>query len=369
MEPPTLDANHIPDVIRRYKPDPALPAPAVYFLTVVPGLEPVAADEAARKLNTPVLAVMRGKVFFTASQPFAFEQMRKLNCADNIYALACFGRLGTTRDALSRSGEALKAAGFDGWLARSGLSSPSFTVNASVSGRHTYSRFEAAAAVARALEEDYRLKPGENNRRDLEFRLDMIDGCFLLSVKLTDASFRFRGANRQFAKAALRPTVAHALVWVSGPREGEVFLDPFCGSGTILCERAAYPYQSLTGGDIDEAAVAAARENLRGINAPAQVFNGSIESLHMANASVDSLVTNPPWGGQIKTEDARALYGVLMCRAAAWLKPKGKMTVLTPLVEILTDAARSVSFTAEIKYTVSLHGTLCHVCGLQRSAK
>lgn len=357
--------HYIPDEVNNFQPahEP------VYMLTVAPGLESVAAAEAACKLAVSVRAMMRGKVFVSAVEPPAYERLR---CSDNVYEYLYVGDIGTTRVALAGFKTALATVPFRRViekLCHSAAPGFSFTVNASITGKHTYSRFEAAAAFSSALEESYRLSPGTHESRDIEFRLDIIGERFLLFTKLTDAAFRFRGAARQFTAAALRPTVAAALVWVSQPHDGDVFADPFCGSGTILCERAAYPCKQLIGADHSEAAIAQTRCNIEALgekNTDIRLLTVDINTLSLTCCSVDTVVTNPPWGGQIETDDPLALYTVWLRRCDAFLKKDGQIIALTPLADELTRAAEVCSFSVEKLFTVSLHGRLCYICRLRR---
>ena len=67
-------------------------------------------------------------------------------------------------------------------------------VNASRSGRHTFSRFDAAAAALEGLTLGRGYVPGTKDAHDLHFRLDILGQDALFSLKLTDAAFRFRGS-------------------------------------------------------------------------------------------------------------------------------------------------------------------------------
>jgi 23S rRNA G2445 N2-methylase RlmL len=240
-----------------------------------------------------------------------------------------------------------------------------YTVNASITGKHNYSRFEAAAAFGAALETVYDMKPGNANERGTEFRLDIINEHLLIFVKLTDAAFRYRGKERISQQGALRPTVAHALVWAAGVYAEEVFMDPFCGSGTILCERAYYPHKALYGCDINETAAACAKENLRMSGGNANIIASDFRKLDLPNAYVDTIVTNPPWGAQIKVDDLNALYKDFLRCAQAWLKPGGRMVILVPPIDAITRALDTNVFSCQKIYTVSLHGTLAQVLNLQ----
>jgi tRNA (guanine6-N2)-methyltransferase len=125
----------------------------------------------------------------------------------------------------------------------------SYMVNASRTGKHTYSRFEAANAAMRGIaKRSPRWPQGTSENHDVEFHLDIQQEAAMFSLRLTDAAFRYRGENRLFSQAALRPTVAHAFVWLSKPEASDVFVDPCCGSGTIVSERLTYPYSRVVGG-------------------------------------------------------------------------------------------------------------------------
>src|SRR5690606_22797971 len=128
------------------------------------------------------------------------------------------------------------------------LGKGNFYVNVSRKGSHTYSRFEAAQKAMEGIKKRYpHRRIGTANRHDVEFRLDIEGHQALFSLRLTDAIYRFRHNNRKFTAASLLPTVAHAMVWLSKPEEEDVFIDPCCGSGTILSERLSYPFTYIGG--------------------------------------------------------------------------------------------------------------------------
>jgi 23S rRNA G2445 N2-methylase RlmL len=333
----------IPEFLMRFKPN----RNPVYMLTALPGLESTAANEAEVKANIKIQAMLRGKIFLSPKGlSFSYEPLR---CTDNVYELLCTGQMGTTRAALqSLQSELVVDLKYKGH---------SFIVNASIAGRHNYSRFEAADALSVALAAQG-LMPGTMENREIEFRLDCVDGFYIISIKKTDAGFRFRGNTRLFSKAALRPTVAASLVWASKPEQGDVFFDPFCGSGTVLNERAFYPFGKIIGADTDGATLEAARAN---VDARINLLHGDSLTLDIQKSSVDCIATNPPWGGQIKSGDISGLYFAFIKRSRFWLKPGGRIIILTPLDDILRKAAEKYGFDLKIMHTISLHGTLCRL--------
>ena len=378
----TPGALYIPESVRRRAPGAFL-----YMHTVTPGLERIAADECTEKLNAEIIGVTRGKVFFSpraqgnADTLFAQAALPRskqaalprldLKCADNIYEFIFTAQTTATREALFSYERVLSDKRISeimrGLKRRFG---DTCIVNAGIAGRHNYSRFEAAEAFGAAAEKLFGLTRGDYKNRDMELRLDIIDGTMLAFVKLTDASFRHRGTDRQFQKGALRPALAHALVLASGaPRGEDIFLDPFCGCGNILAERAAYPYKRLIGCDIEAEAVNRAEYNIQNLPAyvssprePAAVslYNYDMRLLRLDGNSVDIIVTNPPWGGQIKTDDLEGLYADFLRLAAYWLKPRGRMVILTPFAG-LPKLAAGYGFNAAALCRISLHGRLAYV--------
>ena len=121
--------------------------------------------------------------------------------------------------------------------------------------------------------------------------------------------------------AALRPTIAAAMVMATRPADEDVFLDPMCGSGTILLERAlAGRHGLLLGGDIDPAAVKAAQANFGPRHKPVRIAKMDARALPLEDASVDVVAANLPWGRQI----ARSLKEMVRV-----LRPGGRVVLLT----------------------------------------
>ena len=327
-----------------------------YMATVVPGLEDVAISEIIVKLpGAWTWAKLRGRILFATDSPW--DKLLQLRCIDNIYFHIAWQKIGAHKAdlvGLVDSIENLELPDIPGQPKfRAGARA---IVNASRSGHHTFSRFDAAEAALQGLTSTHGFVPGTPEARDYEFRLDIIDEDALLSLKLTSAVFRFRG-HRTFSKAALRPPIAHALVWLSNPRPTDVFLDPFCGSGTIPVERAAYPARSIIGGDISPEAVEAAKKNSP-INVNICHMN-ACELEGIPPQSVTSIVTNPPWGNQIaQGQNIEALYCKFLLAARRVLEPNGRAIILTDQETALSLACRRAQLECQPLQKISLHGLL-----------
>jgi 23S rRNA G2445 N2-methylase RlmL len=324
-----------------------------YFATVLPGLEHVLADEIAAKIaDAAISATARGKVFFKTRLPA--EELQCLRSADNLYRFISHFPAGPHKMDLPQLEKRIGEADLS-FIERRGISTR-FVVNASRSGKHTYSRFDAAEAAMRAIAKrrpDWRR--GTADDHNLEFRLDIEGENALFSLRLTDASYRYRGTMRRFAPAALRPTVAHCFVWLSKPEADDVFLDPCCGSGTILCERLAYPAQRITGGDISEEAVRAARQNAPLLES--HVHRWDARQLPMDSGSVDKIVSNLPFGMQISVpEQLGAFYRDVMREMDRVLKRRGTAIFLADDETALIRAAEPSGLHLRETVPLSLKG-------------
>ena len=85
-----------------------------------------------------------------------------------------------------------------------------------------------------------------------------------ISVKLSSNDMAQRPYKRAHIPASLKPTIAYSMVRLSRPHPDDVFLDPMCGAGTILLERAFVGrYRYLIGGDISTEALRATATKFR----------------------------------------------------------------------------------------------------------
>lgn len=170
---------------------------------------------------------------------------------------------------------------------------------------------------------------------DVEVRVDVHENRVLVSVQQTREALSRRQARLYQPRAALKPNVAYALLrlpHLDGPPD--VFLDPFCGSGTILLEAAAlWPDTRLLGNDWDDDAVAGARMNVDTAGLSDRIELHESDSWYLAetfaDVDVDLIVTNPPFGQRLGSSmDFRPFYRRLLEQAAAVLRSDGYLVLL-----------------------------------------
>jgi precorrin-6B methylase 2 len=142
-----------------------------------------------------------------------------------------------------------------------------------------------------------------------------------------DARFDYRKAD---IPASIHPTLAAAAVRLLPGGGADIILDPFCGSGTLLAERAIRgPYGKLIGTDIEWSALQAARKNLDGFKRVSLIQTDATQ--FAIQSGVDGVCSNPPYGQRVgNTAQARAISRALDELAWKALRPGGVMVVFRP---------------------------------------
>ncbi len=193
-------------------------------------------------------------------------------------------------------------------------------------GGHRRALVWATAARARELAPTLRNQPRDTtwevvvtaDERHLELR----------PHRFVDERFAWRRAD---VPAASHPTIAAALARIAGAVPGEHVWDPFCGSGAELCERGRLGPAQLHGTDLDERALAAARQNLAAAGVTATLTRADALD-HTPPAKLGLVITNPPLGRRVRG-DAGLLLERFAARVPGLLAPGGRLVWITPAAE------------------------------------
>ena len=356
----------------RPQPHPIRFGPNLYVAHTQPGFEAIAAGEiagripGAREIARRVVPDRAGMAIFFAP---AAEKLGALRTAEDLFGLAGY-RAGIgpeSKDLDKIRGAAREAPAVEAALQARVKVSPGtragrrlkFRVIARMAGEHEFRRVDFQHAVERGILErsdhTWRL---EEEDADVELWATMIDAEFFLTVRLSDDLMRHREYKTAHRPASLRASSAAALAWLSEPREDDVVLDPFCGAGTILIERAHLGrYAMLIGSDRDAGAIAAARVNVGERYKPIQLESWDAGALPLGDASVSKIVTNLPWGLRYGSHgENRKLYPLWFKEFARVLKSGGMMVMLTAEWRLMRELERTRKIAPDKIIRVSVLG-------------
>ncbi|HVS34865.1 MAG TPA: methyltransferase [Gemmataceae bacterium] len=358
------------------------PLPPCYAI-VHPGLEPVASEEIERELGGEVKRLGRGLVVFRV--PRIDDSLLQLRTTEDVFLLAW----GT--DQLTFRAEDLDK--IQRWTAREAdwdrllrlhhavrpkpKARPTYRLITQMEGKHGYLRRDAGRALARGLAgklpESW--KPAEENAA-VEIWLTIDGATAVCGLRLSDRTMRHRTYKLEHRPASLRPTLAAAMVRLAEIRPPHVVLDPMCGAGTLLAEHLAAssgaPWKGVArppalGGDIDGGAVRAATANLRRLGQVA-LTQWDATQLPLADASVDRIVSNPPFGKQLgQPEEIGPLYGRMIHEYDRVLRPGGRAVLLSSDADKLRSAVQAVGWKSLRRLTVRILGQTATI-GVWRKA-
>jgi 23S rRNA G2445 N2-methylase RlmL len=217
-----------------------------------------------------------------------------------------------------------------------------FRIVARKSGAHAYRRVDLQHAVEHGFLDRFPAWRLLEDGAQIELWVQLSGRRLIAGFRLSDITLRNRDYRQASLPASLKPTVAAAMVRLSCPSPADVVLDPMCGSGTILIERAlAARYALLLGGDSDPRAVAATRENVGRRFQPIEIRQWDARALPLEDSRVTAIVCNLPFGKQIGSQRGnRSLYPALIEEWIRVLQPGGHMVLLVSDRALLARALR-----------------------------
>jgi tRNA (guanine6-N2)-methyltransferase len=316
-----------------------------YYAMTMPGLETIAFSEIKTRMpDAELLKFARGIVLFRTGAPV--RDLLKLRTTEDVFVLLRhITHLGRNKEALrvlhSATAHVDLPRALALWRAARRTQSPrTWRVVSQKYGQHDYRRIDAGEAVGDALRRSLpRSVQHHEESADVEFWVWINGSEALIGLRLSDATMRHRLYQRAHLPAALRPTVAAAMGWLSVPTLNDRAVDPLCGSATILIERSQLlDFEKLIGGDIRPEAVAAAQRNARaaGVNVFLQVWDA--RSLPLDAGSVTRVITNLPFGKQIGTPEANEqLYPALLEEFGRVLAADGVLVALSSQDRLLQE--------------------------------
>ncbi|HHQ45145.1 MAG TPA: hypothetical protein ENN13_03305 [Candidatus Altiarchaeales archaeon] len=155
-----------------------------------------------------------------------------------------------------------------------------------------------------------------------------------------------------FSPTSMHPKLARALVNLSGACEGDLLLDPFCGTGGILIE-AGLCGVKVAGWDVSEVMAGGCGRNLAhyGISGDIQVR----DALEKSDFKCDVIATDPPYGrSSFTTDETKKIFNGFIPNAHGMLPAGGRMVLMAP-DDVEIDFRE---FSVKHKFDVRMHKSL-----------
>lgn len=162
---------------------------------------------------------------------------------------------------------------------------------------------------------------------------------------LAQLLWKRRITEKDLPKGQLRPEFAWLMCHTIPLKEGMTVCDPFAGYGGLTATLESLHCQVLAS-DLDEERAAA----LHGICADARHLD------HIADGSVQAVITDPPWGLYAELTDPQAFYREVLKEMNRILNPQGKVVLLTACKQELEAAAHDAGFIVQRRIDTLVNG-------------
>jgi tRNA (guanine10-N2)-dimethyltransferase len=171
-----------------------------------------------------------------------------------------------------------------------------------------------------------------------------------------------------FVPSAVHPKTARVMVNLARTGPGDVFLDPFCGTGGLLLEAAAVGALPI-GSDIDLQILSGCHRNLAHYGTSFWGMRADARFPPVRSGGVSAIATDPPYGRASSTKGAEvaSLIRASLLPLADVLKPRGYLCFALPLEYYKDDIVATKDFSIAEAHTMRIHRSLSrHILVLQR---
>lgn len=226
-----------------------------------------------------------------------------------------------------------------------------FSITVSFVGKRNYNADEVKQAISEGMVQTHPTwhYSADDTQASVNIRIFIIHDEAVVGLRIGETPLHRRAYKQHSLQGSLKASVASAMVQSATLSKGQWVLDPFCGSGTILIEAIQQGIQAI-GGDINPDVLAFAGLNAMEAGISQQTNQWDARALPIKTASVNCIVSNPPWGRQITVDASlKRLYQASFAEMQRVVKVGGEIILLTTLPEFIPATP-----TQQIE--ISLHG-------------
>lgn len=247
---------------------------------------------------------------------------------------------------------AVKELNWDEYLSLDTTFSIDAVVFSHIFSHSKFVAYKVKDAIADWFNERYNKRPSVSvSNPDLVINIHVAHNKCTLSLDSSGESLHKRGYRLAQTEAPLNEVLAAGMILKSGWKGESAFIDPMCGSGTLLIEAAMialgippgihrqhYGFEKwsdfdqelfseiynddsgskemlhpIIGTDNSGKAIAIAEKNIRnaGLKKYIELSVKPLQKYETAPAPEGVLMTNPPYGERMKVEELEGLYGMI----------------------------------------------------------
>jgi putative N6-adenine-specific DNA methylase len=308
------------------------------------GFEEVLARE-LRDLGAEDIDLLKRAISFTGDKRLLY--LANYNCRTALRILMPVSSFKASTEAMLYDG--VRAIPWEKWLDFRGKFAVDSVISYSEFKHSGFVSLKAKDAIADRFRDKYAKRPDvSTNDPDIRVNVHIFKDECTVSLDSSGASLHLRGYRRAQTEAPMNEVLAAGIILLSEWDRKTPFIDPMCGSGTLLIEAALMAgnvppgyYRPLFGferwKDFDqglwdrvkrecEEAITEPSVPIRGYDRDEKAINASLSNIEEAGVEefvkVEQadfnttpppypqgfMLTNPPYGERIKVEDLKQFY-------------------------------------------------------------
>ena len=193
--------------------------------------------------------------------------------------------------------------------------------------------------------------------RNSKLQLDRLSPTNEIWFSMRREGFAFCGeliSRRDFTeknlnKGELRPELAYLICSFAEVQPDDVILEPFCGYGSIPLQLdKAFECKKIYVSDIDQEKIKLLESKKIAQSARVSISKADVFELpQISDKSIDSIITDPPWGLWENIEDIEGFYKRMFLSFKRVLKAQGRMTILTARTLEFENAVKESKLTIQ----------------------